>query len=227
MLPCGPWASMPYIDDTHGNSGLRPFDYWPEETQKRTWEVALPVSSLRWTEGGPQAWVLTRYKGRVQKGKRVTGSRVLQIHPRIAPSPLQALSTCPPRQAIPAYLNHRKQGGLPFQGVLTRYGGSGEDNKARGPRQGQKASVQKDHLEGPDSKGGWESPSPLNSCETEASHHSSRTGTHLVSCLPTGLSLSAIICKEGRKSGPCPGMASKSSWSKGSFQFYLRFQPFV
>lgn len=80
---------------------------------------------------------------------------------------------------------------------------------------------------GPDSKGGWESPSPLNSCETEASHHSSRTGTHLVSCLPTGLSPSAIICKEGRKSGPCPGMASKSSWSKGSFQFYLRFQPFV
>lgn len=45
--------------------------------KKRSWEVALPVSSLRWTEDGPQAWVLTRYKGRVQKGKRVTGSRVL------------------------------------------------------------------------------------------------------------------------------------------------------
>lgn len=146
MLPCGPWASMPCIDDTRGNSGLRPFDYWPDETKKRSWEVALPVSSLRWTEGGPQARVLTRCKGRVQKGKRVTGSRVLQTHPRIVPSPLQALSTCPLRQATPACLSHRKQGGLPVQGVLTRYGDSGEDNKAWGPRQGQKASVQRDHL---------------------------------------------------------------------------------
>lgn len=166
-------------------------------------------------------------QGQSTKGEEGHWLKSPSDSPRIAPSPLQALSTCPPRQAIPAYLSHRKQGGLPFQGVLTRYGGSGEDNEARGPRQGQKASVQKDHLEGPDSKGGWESPSPLNSCETEASHHSSRTGTHLVCCLPTGLSLSAIICKEGRKSGSCPGMASKSSWSKGSFQFYLRFQPFV
>lgn len=106
-------------------------------------------------------------------------------------SPLQALSTCPPHQATLAYLSqclsHRKQGGPLAQGVLTRYEGPGKDNKARRPRQGQKASAQKDHLEGLDSKGWWESPSPLNSCETEASHHSSHTGTHLVSCLPDRL----------------------------------------
>lgn len=131
-----------------------------------------------------------RQPGTRAEYKRGRGSLAQEFfrHPCIAPSPLQALSTCPPRQATPAYLpkrlSHRKRGGSPAQGVLTRYEGPGKDNKARRPRQGQKASAQKDHLKGPDSKGWWESPTPLNSWETEVSHHSSHTGTHLVSCLP-------------------------------------------